>query len=75
MNYKILLLADECTDNMSDVEEINEEKFEEILNENEILKREIQELKSQALARDLETRRELTEMYKKVINKIEEDYK
>ena len=45
------------------------------MDENEQLKKEIELLKSQALARDMQTRQELTDMYTEMVKKLQDDWK
>jgi hypothetical protein len=43
--------------------------------ENEMLKKEIKELKDSILKRDMQTRKEMTDMYIEILKKSEENWK
>lgn len=68
------LLAEEDSDGC-DIEENDDEAFEDILMENEILKKEIKELKASALAKEMQIRKEMSDMYSDIMKKIETDWK
>ncbi|KAJ8678065.1 hypothetical protein QAD02_013852, partial [Eretmocerus hayati] len=57
-----------------ELEDANEE-HQELLVENESLRKEIEELRASALVRDLETRREMTNMYSEIMEKLESEWK
>ncbi|XP_023248047.1 kinesin-like protein KIF20A isoform X2 [Copidosoma floridanum] len=59
----------------SDIDENDEEAYEELLTENEILKKENKELKQSILTKEMQTRQELTDVYTEIMKKLEADWK
>ncbi|XP_058789708.1 kinesin-like protein KIF20A isoform X2 [Phymastichus coffea] len=59
----------------SDIDENDQECYEELLTENELLKREIKELKTAAFTRDMQTRQEMSDMYSEMMKKLEAEWK
>ncbi|XP_008214272.1 kinesin-like protein KIF20A [Nasonia vitripennis] len=67
--------SEDCLEEESDMLENDQEAYEDLLTENELLKKEIKELKASALTRDMQTRQEMTDMYSEIMKKLEADWK
>lgn len=72
-NLFLKKIADDQTEQESDIDD--QEAFEELLTENELLKKEIKELKASALTRDMKTRQEMSDMYSDIMKKLESEWK
>lgn len=62
-------------DDISTSDYVRFEKYDELMNENERLKKEISVLKSSALTRDLQIRQEMADTYTSMMKKLEIEWK
>lgn len=68
-------LAEDNEEAEFDLDNNERDNHEELLAENEMLKKEILDLKTSVLARDIRTRQEMTDTYTKIMNNLEVNWK
>lgn len=73
--YIIFIEWQNTVDDISTSDYVRFEKYDELMNENERLKKEISVLKSSALTRDLQIRQEMADTYTSMMKKLEIEWK
>lgn len=73
--YIISIEWQNTVDDISTSDYVRFEKYDELMNENERLKKEISVLKSSALTRDLQIRQEMADTYTSMMKKLETEWK
>lgn len=73
--YIISIEWQNTVDDISTSDYVRFEKYDELMNENERLKKEISVLKSSALTRDLQIRQEMADTYTSMMKKLEIEWK
>lgn len=73
--YIIFIEWQNTVDDISTSDYVRFEKYDELMSENERLKKEISVLKSSALTRDLQIRQEMADTYTSMMKKLEIEWK